>query len=256
VDWKKTKSILIMALLVMNLLLAYNIYFKDDGPGEAEINLEKTIDLLKERSIDIDKIDYRKYKQMPKFGVSKVAYTEQLLDEIRDFGYELFFENGVLNAHKNISDFDKDETEAMKLQLLEILVNDQEQMQLTYDIQILDRNIELYNQVYDENVFDDGFVRIEVTENESIQFQFQWLSIEGTDQFFQGEIYPIEKSVLSLIDIERKNDAKLEIISYEVVYRVNQENELLLENLTSSEPKPYWRAISLYGKVYYFSGLR
>jgi hypothetical protein len=100
------------------------------------------------------------------------------------------------------------------------------------------------------------FVRIEITENESIEFQFQWLSIESTDQFFQGEIYPIEKSVLSLIDIERKNDAKLEIISYEVVYRVNQENELLLENLTSSEPKPYWRAISLYGKVYYFSGLR
>ena len=89
-----------------------------------------------------------------------------------------------------------------------------------------------------------------------IRFEYQWLDIVDSGEKFDGGIYPIEKSILSLL--EELSDIKdmVKIVDFQIVYHVEEKDNLIIDNIVMSEPLPYWRAITNDGRNIYFNGLR
>ncbi|MBN2260773.1 MAG: hypothetical protein JW702_09530 [Clostridiales bacterium] len=254
-DWKKTKNILIIALLIMNVFLVYNIYFKDNIDQEI-VDLTAVKKLLRERDIDISSISQQTYKEMPKFSVSKIEYKQSELTEIEELGFDLTTNEDVLSANFNLVVNSDVQLQELIENVKVILGIDAENSVLIYNYHIDGKTFALYNQDEDGYIFDDGYLKIESVPDQYVLIEYQWLDISKNDESLNGLIYPIEKSILSLLDLNKNDGETIRIIDYQIVYRVEEKEDLVIDSITTSEPLPYWRAITDKNESVYFNGLR
>lgn len=255
-DWKKTKNILIVALLVMNAVLVYYIYFQDTHTVDPSVGLDTVTQLMAERGIDISRVDYRAYGEMPQFSVNKSKYSLVMLSNLENSGYTLSERNEVLSAYKSIDGMTEEEVGALIDEILNLIETNPESMKKMYDEWLFGKHQILYNQVQDGQVFDDGFLSFEILPGEYFLAKYQWLEIENLGEAYPGEIYPIEKAILSLIDLQPDLDKTLDIFGFEVVYHVDEQDKLIVDSLSMSEPRPYWKATTSDGTIFYYNGLR
>jgi regulatory protein YycI of two-component signal transduction system YycFG len=255
-DWSKTKNILIVALVFMNVLLVYNIYFANDLENSVAQDFSVVEDLMNERNIDISRIEYQAYDQMPIFSVSKSKYNLSMLSSLEDDGFTITEEEDVLIIQRDIGKISNDEIQQFVDKIFVIAEIGLDQRKLIYDETVENTRYVLYNQSSDGYVFDDGFIEFDIQNGESLRCRYQWLNVEKLEKIFSGEVYPVEKSILSLIDLQEDASVPLEILNFEIVYHVDEQENLIIDNLEKSEPRPYWKTITGSGDIYYYSGLR
>ena len=255
-DWKKTKNILIGALILMNIILVYNIYYVGKTVEPVTYDLSAVENLMDERNIDISRLQYQEYSEMPVFSVGKSKYSLGMLGALEESGFAITEENDVLIIKKNIGMLSDDEIMRTIEEILEIAEIDADQYKIVYDGELEGINKVVINQVFDGYVFDDGYIQFEITQGEEIIGRYQWLDIEDLQKVFPGEIYPMEKSILSLIDIQEDSSTVLDIYSFEIIYHVSEQDELMIGSLEVSETRPYSKVITQEGEFYSFTGLR
>lgn len=255
-DWKKTKNILIFALIIMNVLLIYNIYFKDNSSSSNLDDFDSVKELLLERNIDINDIDYKVYSEMPRFKVYKFKYNLLQLSELQKQGFSITDNEDILRIEGDYEKGSLEDIDMMVDKIITALGIEPDQIQMMHSYKSQGVEYRIYNQKINGYLFDDGYLKVENVENKSIVADYQWLEVEQLDEYLNDEIYPIEKSILSLINFNADSKRNLKIVNYEIVYHVDEQDQLLIDNLTSIEPIPYWRAISESGEVYYLNGLR
>lgn len=251
-DWKKTKNILIIVLIFMNIFLIYNIYYKDGNISD-DVNFNKVKDILIKRDIDVSQIEYRSYIQIKKYFVKEVTKTNSELRDLTENGFKISNEDGNLNIFYDLNNDNSNEADNIVNDVFEVLGIGEQNSKLVYDIGKDGKKIIKYNQLFDNNIFEDGFIQIEYMKDQSILFKYQWLEIVDTGEFFGGSVYPIEKSILTLID---RIDFKTKIISYEMAYSVIEDSTIILDNIIIGEPIPYWKAVTDQGETILLNGLR
>ena len=255
-DWKKTKNILIVALLIMNIFLIYNIYFKEDIQRHNFVDFSAVRNLLLERKIDISNVEQMEYTQMQKYSIKKNKYDPVTLSELESNYFVLSDRDDVLNIYFNLTDYEGENYSEILEKLKSIIKIDDTNSKLIYNYEANGKTFFLYNQRYNDAIIDDGFLRVEYLPEMYILFEYQWLDIVDSGEKFDGDIYPIEKSILSLL--EELSDIKdmVKIVDFQIVYHVEEKDNLIIDNIVMSEPLPYWRAITNDGRNIYFNGLR
>lgn len=255
-DWKKTKNILITALLIMNIFLIYNIYFKEDIQQHKRVDFFAVKELLLERKIDISAIEQVDYTQMPIYSVKKNKYNLVTLSGLESNGFTLSDRNDVLNIYYNLSDFEGENFDDVVEKVKSIVEVDDTNSKLIYSYEANGKTFVLYNQCFNDDVFDDGFLKIEYLPELYVLFEYQWLDIVDDGEIFDGDIYPIEKSILSLLEEFGDTEDMVKIIDFQIVYHVEEKENLVIDNIVMSETFPFWRAITNDNRNIYFNGLR
>ncbi|MCD6436405.1 MAG: hypothetical protein J7L15_08495, partial [Clostridiales bacterium] len=131
-DWKKTKNILIIALLIMNIFLIYNIYFKESMQKINPVDLSAVKDLLFERKIDISDVKHMDYSQMPIYSVKKEKYNLDTLSSLESSGYKLTDKNDVLSIYYDLISGDKKDFNNIVEEVKNILKIDDTNSKLIY----------------------------------------------------------------------------------------------------------------------------
>ncbi|MEA3423958.1 MAG: hypothetical protein U9Q80_09220 [Bacillota bacterium] len=255
-DWKKTKNILIAALLIMNIFLIYNIYFKEDIQQHNRVDFFAVKELLLERKIDISAIEQVDYTQMPIYSVKKNKYNLVTLSGLESNGFVLSDRNDVLNIYYNLSDFVGEDLDEIIEKVKNIVEVDDTNSKLIYNYEANGKTFILYNQRYNDDVFDDGFLKIEYLPEMYVLFEYQWLNIVDNGEIFNGDVYPIEKSILSLLNEFEDTEDMVEIVDFQIVYNVEEKENLVIDNIVMSETFPFWRAVTKDNRNIYFNGLR
>jgi len=250
-DWKKTKNILVIVLIFMNIFLIYNIYYKDTNVS-GDVNFSKVKDILIQRDIDVSQIEYKSYVKIKKYYVKEINKTNSELSILTDNGFEISNEDGNLNIFYDLNNNSAKVDDVIN-DVFELLEIGEQNSTLVYDVEKDGKKIIKYNQLSDNNIFEDGFIQIEYIIDQNILFKYQWLEIVDTGEFFDGSIYPMEKSILMLIDMI---DFKTKIISYEIVYSIDEDSNAILDNVIIGEPIPYWEAVTEQGETILLNGLR
>lgn len=104
-DWSKAKNILIVAFIITNIFLIYNIekdLFNDDSIALLkEKNIEDVVEILKEKNIRVEAEVPRKILQMPVLNVEYETYdNEQIKDMLLEDG-QFSTENPKILTYQN-----------------------------------------------------------------------------------------------------------------------------------------------------------
>ena len=157
-DWKKTKNILIVALLIMNTFLIYNIYFKEDIQRHNFVDFSAVRNLLLERKIDISDVGQVEYTQMQKYSIKKNKYDSVTLSELESNYFILSDRDDVLNIYFNLTDYEGENYSEILEKLKSIIKIDDTNSKLIYNYEANGKTFFLYNQRYNDDILDDGFL--------------------------------------------------------------------------------------------------
>jgi len=254
-DWNKTKNILIFTLLLMNLFLIYTIYFKD-APAAGGYDYEAVTALLEERNIDIKALEVKHYETLPKFELTKDKLSLTTVTALTKAGYELSEKGDLLILTKAFEAGTGDDFESLHQELREILGIDEGRWRVIYDREDEFFREILYNQCDKGFCFDDGFLKIEALEGENLRASFQRLLIQEQGGIYEENIYPYEKAVLNLIEVLGESAKPSVMLDFQMVYRVEDQENLKTDSISSSYPTPYWRGVTAAGKKIFIDGLR
>jgi len=255
VDWNKTKNILILTLLLMNVFLIYTIYFKD-VPQSSDFDYDSVVALLGDRNVDITNLKVRHYETLPRFELTKAKISLSETTALKDAGFELYEKEDTLGLGLALEEGDQREFDQILETLLSILGADAEHRTLIYDRTLGSQRQLLFNQCERGFCFDDGFLEVSYIEGEIFQATYQWLRVKEQGGIYEENIYPFEKAVLNLIEFGETFPEKREIVDFQIVYRVEDQENLKTDSITASYPSPFWRGITADGEKIFIDGLR
>ncbi len=254
-DWNKTKNILIFTLLLMNFFLIYTIYFKD-APPAGGYDHEAVTALLEERNIDIKALAIKHYETLPKFELTKEKLSLTTVTALTGAGYDLSEKGDLLILTKALEAGTEEGFESLHQELREILGIEEGQWRVIYDREDEFFRKILYNQCEKGFCFDDGFLKIEALEGETLRASFQPLVIQEQGGIYEENIYPYEKAVLNLIEALGESEELSVMLDFQMVYRVEDQENLKTDSISSSYPTPYWRGVTAAGEKIFIDGLR
>jgi len=145
-DWKKTKNILIFALIIMNVLLIYNIYIKDNSSSSSLDDFDSVKELLLERNIDITDVDYKVYTEMPRFRVFKFKYNLLQLSDLQKEGFSVTDNEDVLRIQGEYEEGSEQDIDMMVGKIIAALGIEADHIQMMHSYKSQGVEYRIYNQ--------------------------------------------------------------------------------------------------------------
>ncbi|WP_432405757.1 hypothetical protein [Wukongibacter sp. M2B1] len=275
-DWAKAKSILIVAFLITNLFLGYNV-FKDSEIRHYAytISIEKidaVRELFQEKNIIINADIQEKMKKLPQFTVEYETYDRELIEErfpdftsISDDIIKYQKENEIVEVeyHKKSITYTNDneipiveETDENRAQEVALDFIKNHGFQGT-DVKLWSTKKKygeyeiVYKQKYENLILDHGYMNVIVRNGQVIRFERRWLNpleAKASDK----EIIPVTKALMLAIDdlrMKKENeDSEVIIEDISLVFKLDilEFDELINEkwyeiNESTGTGLLYWR---------------
>lgn len=278
-DWQKTKSILILALVATNLILIFNIWGSKslfaDKPNVDSDEWKKVIELIREKSVHYNggsvlapemlkgiKLEYQMYDAEDIAYRLLGNYTEDTGRYKSADGSEVTLELGnkliyTAKAKPGIGERKPLTDEAAK-QLSEAFLA--KAMLISSDAKLWDITREgnltsvIYRQYEDKLFLDDAYMTITLKGNEVVRFERKWFNSSFALDYERQIIHPAKALYRAADQILESGETKPVIIEkLELGYRLDSTS--LVTSVKSGEASPYWRVLTKTGNVYYIEAM-
>lgn len=274
-DWIKSKSILIIALLLTNFILLLNVLdsrhtfdtksvTEDEEWGRVlQIASDKGVKLLKEDLVYKEvlsgvRLEYQVYDP-EQIATNFLGIHELVLGKYTNTqGDEMTLENGnKLLYAKNIQNLDT--KSPMDVETAKTKAD-----QFLNDIQFASADMRfwdvrqsdgvttvIYRQYYEDLFLDDAYMAVTFKGSQISTFERKWFNPPEILTYTRKIIAP-SKALFLATDKVREGvgkDKKVEIESMELGYRLDSSS--LVSSVKAGEASPYWRILTDQGMVYY-----
>ena len=274
-DWSRTKTILIMALLLTNAILFFVLYGDRLGVDDIEeieqTQLKGVIQLLKSEEI---------------YLVSEVSGHDQYLSDIR-LTYETYEDENIvkillgdvyskvedrylskdaeirilgtkdliykrLNVMGGVVETDIDKAELLATEFLETKgLMDSSVSYWTKSMQDNGSVMVEFRQVENGNFVESAYMTMTVSGDEITELKRKWfgsIQIEDTIKHIESPAKALFR-LLPEIDSSNTIERPVKIVSMDLGYRLV--SNILTINFQEGEPSPYWRFMTSSGEVIY-----
>lgn len=263
-DWSKTKSKLIIILLVLNIGLLFSLFFNntaryEDGPSERT---------LQELEMRLNNFGVKLNADFPKVkGDIRSLIVKYEEEEPNSTNEDFFQGEGIIQYRDNISQITKEEEEITIINNRRFLYenfdtldpNSQEtnkdiamdfleernynttDMALVKTEDLGDSKLYEFAKIYNDKILETSYTRITVQSGKVTTMDRLWIEVIEEDSR-SIEIDPAYKALFTLLDRENLKGKTVEKI--ELCYYFNPEEQGLLEDNTRAERGraiPAWR---------------
>ncbi len=274
-DWTKSKSILMIALILTNFILLYGVMdskhaFDNNFDHEAE-SWSEVIEIGKQKQITFDQPPVYYSNTLQGIRLEYQMYnTEQIAQNLlgtymvnlgryqNKLGDEMIFENGnkllfTKNNSKNpIVSQDLDQSVA-KIKAEQFLSD----IQLS-SADMFFWNVEkgnglttvIFRQYYKKLFLDDAYMAVTFQGSKVIKFERKWFNPPEILNYSRKIIQPSKALFMAFDSVQQAGETVPIKIKYlELGYRLD--SSALVSSIKAGEASPYWRVLTDKGKVYY-----
>jgi regulatory protein YycI of two-component signal transduction system YycFG len=252
-DWSKTKTILIITLIIVNVFLLY-FYIEKPVADHNTIN-EELITLLENKGIFFENRDYEFPLSLLKLYVNYKEYDEEAIKDLlgrnymknnalyinKDYYVEISEDNVLTYARRGILLGDNDMSEEDGITFgKEFLqsVNLYDSTVMLDEVKKEDDYIVVrYKKVVDERFVERSYMVLELFNDEVISLERKWLSHDvSTDE--NNQIIPLEMAVYKF---ETKMSGLEDLIIENIALGYVLENDVFVQNIQSGEAFPFYK---------------
>ena len=257
-DWAKAKNILIVAFIITNIFLIYNIeqdlYKKNSVVMINDKIIKDTLEILKEKNIQVDAEVPKKIIALPVLNVEYETYNkDKILKRIKSKDNEkivLDIENNkVIQYKKESSSMCYRDMNARKARNIAEKFIDQlgfmKQDAVYWDTKKVDDKYNImFKQVYKEDFLEYSYMKVVVSINGVEEFERMWLKPSKTDSN-KKEIIPATKALLKCMqDLEQSYEpVVIKDISLGYWFDPSEISFANAENIKSGTAVPAWRIV-------------
>ncbi len=252
-DWSKTKTILIITLIIVNIFLLY-FYIEKPVKDHNVIN-DELITLLENKGITFDRQDYEFPQALKKIYVNYKEYDDEIIQNLlgrnymknnalyinKDYYVEISEDNVLTYARRGIllGDNQMSETEAIhygKEFLTGVGLYDS--TVVLDEVKKEDDYIVLtYKKVVQERFVERSYMKLELFNNEVISLKRKWLIHEISDNE-NNEVIPLEMAVYKF---ETQMNQSKDLIIENITLGYVLENDVFVQNIQSGEAFPFYK---------------
>ncbi len=273
-DWMKSKSILLLALLLTNLILLWNVIdsrhtFESKKADEAK-EWKKVVSLANQRQIDLQdssalyyvsdlsgvRLEYQMY-DAEQIANRLLGNSSVLLGKYSNgTGDQLTLENGnKLLYAKNIpmalkeKGLSAEEAKKKADQFIEDSGFASADMKLWDIKQAEETTTVIYRQYYQRLFLDDAYMAVTFKGAQMSTFERKWFNPPEHLNYSRNIIPPSKALFLALDQVQGIGKEKRSIKAFELGYRLDSSS--LVSSVKAGEASPYWRVLMDTGDVYY-----
>ncbi|MBF8982326.1 two-component system regulatory protein YycI [Lutibacter sp. B2] len=257
-DWSKAKNILIVAFIITNAFLIYNIeqdlYKKNSVVMINDKIIKDTVEILNEKNIQVDAEVPKKIIALPVLNVEYETYDKyEILKIIKPKENEkisLDIENNkVIQYKKESSPIVYTDMNAKKAKNMAEAFIDQlgfmKRDTVYWDTKKVDDKYNImFKQVYKEDFLECSYMNVVVSLNGIEEFERMWLKPSKSDSS-KKEIIPATKALLKYMqDVEESYEpVVIKDISLGYWFDPSQISFANAENIKSGTAVPAWRIV-------------
>ncbi|PAB60168.1 two-component system regulatory protein YycI [Anaeromicrobium sediminis] len=253
-DWSKAKNILIIAFIITNVFLIYNIQKDMYGRDNVLIVDDKIINdtkgILKEKDISVD-VDVPKIViEMEPLDVEYETYDKSKLKEklVGESGVLSIENNKLLKYKRSFSEenYFLDRETALKTaeEFVRKIGFENRDQEVWHVLAYNNRYEILYKQIYKEMFLENSYMKVIVSTNGVEEFERIWLKPILKDKS-KREIMPATKALLKVMDDleEVPKPVIIKDISLGYWFDPAQISFANAENIKSGTALPAWRIV-------------
>ncbi len=274
-DWIKSKSILIIALLLTNAILIFNLfdlqqifYNTTEGPTNPweevlKIARGKQVTLIQE-TVDSPKVlqglrlEYQMYSPeqvaqslLGNFTVVLGKYRNEIGDEMTlENGNELLYAKSIPKVNISAAPLTNESAKDKAEEFLKDIQFSSADMKYWAIETAEGQSTVVYRQYYKGLFLDDAYMRITFKGNQISSFERKWFNPPEVLDYERAIISP-SKAVFLVLDSlsEAEEPVPVTITQMELGYRLD--TDTLVSSVKSGDASPYWRFLTDSGRVYY-----
>jgi len=252
-DWSKTKTILIITLIIVNTFL---LYFYIEKPTKDHNTIdEEIIMLLENKGISFGEQKYQFPEVLNKLYVNYKEYGQETIKDLlgknymknnalyinKDYYVEISEDNVLTYARRGIllGDNKMSETEAIHYgtEFLNAVNLYDSTVALDAVKKEEDYIVLTYKKVVGERFIEQSYMTLELFNNEVIVFKRKWLSHEISDNQ-NNEVMPLEMAVYKF---ETQMNQSKDLIIENITLGYVLENDVFVQNIQSGEAFPFYK---------------
>jgi len=273
-DWSKAKTILIVALLVVNLILASIYIIEKEREREYELSKSELIDKLSEKDILLNADIPNGESKLRELVVEYELYNandinfdffngEGTINKINEDLFEVYMQNEtvtVINGKLLIYEAEKTDSNqkslySSKIDLDNSLENAQEialnflkdrgfrtdDMKITFSTVSEDGYYLLYSNTYGDNFVESSFTNFEIKDGKVFRMERTWLDVKNEGESILKTL-PAKKALLELL--MREEVYGKEIIDISICYYFDPEKQDYFsryKEVVEGKTIPAWR---------------
>lgn len=274
-DWIKSKSILIIALLLTNAILIFNLFdlqqvFNPTTEG-SENPWEEVLKIARGKQVTLKqgtvispetlqgmRLEYQMYNPeqvaqslLGNFTVILGKYRNEIGDEMTlENGNELLYAKSIPKVNMNATPLTVESAKDKAEQFLKDIQFSSADMEYWSIETVEDQSTVVYRQYYKGFFLDDAYMRITFTGNQISGFKRKWFNPPEVLDYQRSVISP-SKALFLVLDAlnEAEEPVPVTITQMELGYRLD--TDTLVSSVKSGDASPYWRFLTDSGHVYY-----
>lgn len=274
-DWSKTKSILIIGLILTNIILSLYLFSSDNLFSKGDISedqsLKEVITILEKNNIYINMKSVNYYRIIQDLELEYEHYDVEALSEKFLTGDIIIDENKISSSNKYIeviSDIEfiyGDSSEISK----NILVDEKEASQIAnrfitsigfgLDDKYLYNSITegnqitlIYKQNYNNFFLEDTYMNVTISGDSVVAFNRKWFNVKNVYENNRRVIAP-SKALFLFMEKFEKSDEKIIIIDISFGYKLD--TGVINSSVASGDAFPYWRIRTESDKIYFIEAV-
>jgi len=266
-DWSKTKTILIITLIIVNVFLLY-FYVEKPIKDHNEVS-EELIALLENKGIYFENRNYQFPEKLDRIYVEYKEYDVVTIKNLlgknymknnslyinKDYYVEIGEDNVLTYARRGIILGDNEMTEADAIDFGQAFL---ESVSLYTPNVVLDTSekvddyvVVTYKKVVDDRFIENSYMKLKLFNNKVISLERKWLSHEVSSSE-SNKIIPLNMAVYKLESkLNQSNGVKIENVSLGYVL----ENDVFVQNIQSGEAFPFYKFMLSDGSEVYIEAM-
>ena len=274
-DWRRVKTILIMALIVINILLAYIIFENNKIEKSTAIDRSLIIELFDQRNIGIDEnlLDLNPNLsnislKLQTYNISdyeKIFIKNSLFEENENVRHEVKIEGGKALSFKtyggmldpvNLSD---DVILENAYELIKSLGFHQEDLYLKSMGRTHEKSIITFGQKINGYILRDSEMIVKYNNDNLLEFYRLWydvVDIQAQDFIFYEPEYALFEFLTQVEERRPNRKQALDLVDFDLVYQLSPDEVPNIENsVLEGEARIYYRVLTSDQELYLIQGV-
>ena len=270
-DWKRIKSILIMALIVINGLLGWTLYQEKSAPKVDTIDRAQVISLLEDKSVTIDPNLLETNTDIENITLAIETYDQDFVKSIFD-NHNDYEDKDIYSTLTDTTQNNEVIYETDYKVLTPTYLSDEAILEQSYalieelnisidDVFVKDightgkKTIIEFGQKYNGFVIRDAYMIIKYNNENLLSFKRAWYDVVGTKTTqitFSSQEYALYEFIGQLYDRFPNRERALDIESFQLVYQLRLETGKVDYNelAEKGDPSIFWEIVTSDGESY------
>ncbi|MDM8534877.1 hypothetical protein QUF55_09285, partial [Clostridiaceae bacterium HSG29] len=268
-DWRKTKTILILALVFMNIFLIV-VFLKNNDNNKDNLS-DELIKILEAKGILFEKKDYEFPNDLKRIYVDYNEYNKESIarrflgnsymksNEVylnKDYYFDITEDNTLTFNKRGVSLGENkttiDESIFIANEFIESVGFLEDSVKLVESKLINDYIVLNYRKVVDNRFIEKSYMTLEIFNDRIVNFERKWLNHNVVDTG-KNNIISFENA---LYKFESKLKGKTDIVVKDIELGYVLENDIFIQNIQSGEAFPYYKFYLDNGNEIYIEAIK